>query len=123
MNITSNPISNLNALYMKNNPTQQEVLLMTGTDFASRQYCEMDTPENSKNLSGNEKLKDACWNGLLKEMLPEIFLNIDPAEKLYLWQVREANWFFALELGEYPISINRYCSINPYRFMEVKGYN
>src|SRR5450432_1025902 len=108
---------------MKNNSTQQEVLLMTGTGFASRQYSERDTPDNAKSLPGNEKLKDACWNGLLKEMLPEIFLFSGHATKLYLWQVREANQFFALEMSEYPTGVDKYLSIDPYRFMEVKEYN
>ena len=107
---------------MKNNSTQ-EVLLMTGTGFASRQYTERDLPDNAKNLPGNEKLKNACWNGLLKEMLPEIFLLNDPAAKLYLWQVREANQFFALEMSEYPTGVNKYWSVDPYRFMEVQEYN
>ena len=107
---------------MKNNSAQQEVLLMTGTGFASRQYCERDTG-NSNNVAGNEKLKDACWNGLLMEMLPEIFLFSSPAVKLYLWQVREANQFLALEMSEYPAMGNKYLSIDPYRFMEVQEFN
>mgnify|MGYP001794930447 CR=1 FL=1 len=108
---------------MENNATQQYVLLMTGSGFAPRQYIERDTPENSKSVPGNEKLKDACWNGLLKEMLPEIFLLNDPAAKLYLWQVREAKRFFALEMSEYPTGVNKYWSVDPYRFMEVQQYN
>lgn len=107
---------------MKINSTQQEVLLMTGTGFASRQYSERETLDNAKNLPGHEKLKDACWNGLLKEMLPEIFMfNFDA--KLYLWQVREADHFIALEMSENPTDINKYFSVDPYRFMEVKEYN
>ncbi|MEO5891964.1 MAG: hypothetical protein ABIQ31_17080 [Ferruginibacter sp.] len=108
---------------MKNDSAQQEVLLMTGTGFASRQYAERDSPANAKNLPENEKLKDACWNGLLKEMLPEIFVFNDPGVKLYLWQVREANRFFALEMSEFPIGVDKHLSIDPYRFMEVKLYN
>ncbi|MBC7890204.1 MAG: hypothetical protein H7Z13_20200 [Ferruginibacter sp.] len=108
---------------MKNNSAQQEILLMTGTGFASRQYTEIDIPDNSKNLPRNEKLKEACWNGLLKEMLPEIFMPGDSATKLYLWQVREANQFFALEMGEYPTGVNKFLSIDPYRFMEVREDN
>lgn len=102
---------------------QQEVLLMTGTGFASRQVSEKDNPDNSNNPRGNEKLKDACWNGLLKEMLPEVFLFLDPSERLYLWQVREGNQFFALEMSEYPTGVNKYLSIDPYRFMEVQYFN
>ncbi|MEP7110478.1 MAG: hypothetical protein ABI760_20965 [Ferruginibacter sp.] len=108
---------------MKNNSTQQEVLLMTGTWFASSQYSDTEEPVNPGNLRGNEKLKDACWNGLLKEMLPEVFMFTDPAENLYLWQVREANRFFALEMSEFPTGVNKYMSIDPYRFMEVRDYN
>jgi hypothetical protein len=108
---------------MKNKSTQQEVLLMTGTGFASRQYSERDIPDNTKNIPQNEKLKDACWSGLLKEMLPEVFFFNDPAVRLYLWQVREANRFFALEMSEYPTGINKYGSIDPYRFMAVQEYN
>ena len=108
---------------MKNKSTQQEVLLMTGTGFASRQYSERDVTENSKNTPANEKLKDACWNGLLKDMLPEIFLLNDPEKKLFLWQVREANQFFALEMAEYPSAMDKHMSVDPYRFMEVQEYN
>ena len=108
---------------MKDTFTQQEVLLMTSTGFASRQYTARDMPDISKNLPANEQLKDACWNGLLKEMLPEIFTFNDPALKLYLWQVREASHFLALEMSEYPGDVSKLLSIDPYRFMEVQEYN
>ncbi|MEJ7586944.1 MAG: hypothetical protein WKI04_05225 [Ferruginibacter sp.] len=108
---------------MKNNAAQQEVLLMTATRFASRQYSERDNPVQSADLPAKEKLKDYCWNGLLKDILPEVFLSIDPALKLYLWQLREANQFFALEMSEYPLGIDKSLSIDPYRFMEVQEYN
>jgi hypothetical protein len=108
---------------MKSNSTQQEVILITGTGFASRQYCEKDSADNSKNISQNDKLKEACWNGLLKEMLPEVFLLSGPEAKLYLWQMREALHFFALEMGEQPSNIDLYFSIDPYCFMEMQGYN
>ena len=108
---------------MKNIITHQEILLMTGTGFASRQYTEKDNSNNSGVADAKEKLKDACWDGLLKEMLPEIFTVAESESKLYLWQVREANEFFALEMAEYPIVINNYLSVDPYRFMEVQEFN
>ena len=47
--------------------TQQEVILVNGTGFANRQYCEKNPSNNGKNyLSQHEKLKEACWNGMLK---------------------------------------------------------
>ena len=108
---------------MKKYATQQEVLLMTGTSFSSRQYNERETPDNSKFLSGNEKLMEACWNGLLNEMLPELFLLNTSAEKIYLWQVRESKQFFMLEMGDYPAGVDASLSIDPYRFMEVQEYS
>ena len=111
------------ALYMTTNITQQEVLLMSKSSFASRQYCENDNAPGLSNEPQNDKLKEACWNGLVKELMPEIFYTDDKNAKLFLWQVREANHFFALEMSEYPLDVDKYLSIDPYRFMQVKGFN
>lgn len=108
---------------MSNNSTQQEVLLITGSGFASRQYCERDNSENSNNLSQEEKLREACWNGMLKEMLPEIFLMTGPEAKLFLWQMREAHHLLALQMAEEPVEVDYYNSIDPYCFMLTQGYS
>ena len=108
---------------MKNNTTQQEVLLLTGTCFSSRQYQQKDNTDHLKGLSENEKLKEACWNGMLRVMLPEIFWPAGPEAKLYLWQMRESTHLFALEMGEYPSDIDYYSSIDPYCFMDIQEYN
>ncbi len=108
---------------MKNYSTQQEVLLMTGTSFLTQQCQVRETLDSSKFLTDNEKLIEACWNGLLKDILPEVFLFNDSAEKLYLWQVREASQHFMLEMGDHPTRVNEYLSIDPFRFMEVQEYN
>ena len=107
---------------MAQNSTQQEVLLVTGSGFANRQYLEKDNAENSKNLSQEEKLKEACWNGMLKEMLPELFFMTWNA-KLFLWQMREAQHFLALEMAEEPVDIDYHASIDPYCFMVIQGYS
>lgn len=107
---------------MTQNSTQQEVLLVTGSRFASRQYYEKDSAEHSKNLSQEERLKEACWNGLLKEILPEVFFMTWNAN-LYLWQMREAQNFLALEMSEEPVNIDYHASIDPYCFMATQGYS
>ena len=107
---------------MTQKSTQQEVLLVTGTGFANRQYYEKDSAENAKNLSQEEKLKEACWNGMLKEMLPELFF-MTWNTKLFLWQMREAQHFLALEMAEAPVDIDYYASIDPYCFMAIQGYS
>lgn len=106
---------------MPNNSTQQEVLLITGTGFASRQYSEKDNSENSNNLSQEEKLREACWNGMLKEMLPEIFLMAGSDARLFLWQMREAHHLLALQMAEAPVEVDYYNSIDPYCFMQTQG--
>ena len=108
---------------MQNSFTQQEILLITATGFASRLYAERDMPGPPKNIPEKEKLKHAYWNGMIKNILPEIFLLNDPAAKLYLWQLREANRFLALEMSEYPGMVNKHLSVDPYRFLEVQEYN
>ena len=54
---------------MKTAPIQQEILLMTGTKFSAREWAEKNVEDQNK-LSATEQLEDACWNGLLHEMLP-----------------------------------------------------
>jgi hypothetical protein len=102
---------------MESITTQQEILLVTGTHFTSRQYFERENTDNAKNLSSPEQLQEACWNGFVQEMLPEAFLPGSQATKLYLWQLREANNFLSLEMGEHPQEIDSYHSIDPYLFL------
>jgi hypothetical protein len=108
---------------MKATSTQQEILRMTGTSFANRQAQDKSGNDKSKNLSQMEKLEEACWNGLLKEMLPEVFKEIDAEKELYLWQIKEASSFIELELAEFPEEKDRYLSLDPYLFMPVQFYS
>ena len=103
---------------MKTQSTQQEILLITDSRFASRQWIERDDNAQSKNLSEREKLEDACWNGLFRSMLPEICGTEENGKFLALWQIHEANSFLDLELGEYPQPIEKEHSLNPYIFID-----
>jgi hypothetical protein len=102
---------------MKATSTQQEVLLITGTRFSSRQCQDKKDSGNPNRLTDNEMLEDACWNGLIQSMLPEVFDAIPDADKLYLWRTKEADAFIELELGEYPDQIEKESSIDPYTFL------
>ncbi len=95
---------------------QQEVILITGSRFANRQQQEKD-PGQSKS-SQEEKFREACWNGLLKEMLPEVFLQTEEPSKLFLWQMREAQFLLALQMAEYPMEVDMLNSIDPYCFLD-----
>lgn len=96
---------------------KQEVVLITGSRFANRQYLEKDA-EQSK-ATQDEKFREACWNGMLKEMLPEIFLMTDEPAKLFLWQMREAQHVLALQMAEFPTEVDMINSIDPYCFVNT----
>jgi hypothetical protein len=106
---------------MKTNSTQQEILLITGTSFAERQWCEKDSDSN-KNLTQQEQMEEACANGLMQELLPEVFESPDN-KKLYLWQMKPGFSFLQLELGEYPLAFEKELSIDPHNFLPTIWYN
>ncbi len=95
---------------------QQEILLMTGTSFSSRQCLQKNEPDNC-NLSELEILQEACCNGLLPQMLPEICGN---NEKLFIWKINENKSCIEIELGEYPEITEKNFSIDPYAFIPLQ---
>ena len=108
---------------METNSIQQEILLMTGTTFSQMPWSKKDDADNTSHLTDKEQLEEACWNGLLHDMLPEICEYAVDGKKLYLWQVREAASFLEIEMGEIPAEKESYFSIDPYSFMPAKSYN
>lgn len=105
---------------MKTNSTQQEVLLMTNNSFAERQWCKKDY-ETADKLTSEENMEEACANGLIQELLPEIF-NSNKG-KMYLWQMHPCFSFLQLELGEFPLAIQKEFSLDPHNFLSAIWYN
>jgi hypothetical protein len=105
---------------METNTTLQEILLMTNTTFSSRQWYDKDDLAKSRQMSEKERLEEACWNGLLSEMLPEIS---EPSETLHIWQVKEGASFLDVELSEFPAEKDNHFSIDPYCFLRVQSAN
>ena len=103
---------------MNTNILQQEILLLTGTAFSQRQLCKNDPKDDRNNLSESEKLEEACWAGLLEELLPEIITN----KNLCLWQIGDSEFSLQIELSEYP-STEKQFSVNPYYFLRTTQYN
>ena len=108
---------------MESNFTKQEILLITGTSFASRQWSEKDGSADKKMLTEKERLEEACWYGQVKEMLPELFRTADKETKLFLWKICEGKSFLELDLGETPFEKDRFYSIDPYSFLDTKYYS
>lgn len=108
---------------MEEDTIQIEILLMIGTSFASRVHEGDELSDCHKLFSEKERLEEACWNGLLNKMLPEMCSPEDNINSLYIWNIREGSTFLELELGKLPAEIDNYFSINPYFFAELKSLN
>ena len=99
---------------------QQEILLFTTTSFSQRELCEkLDYKDSESWHSTKEKLQEACWNGLLPDMLPEIINN----KKLFIWQIQEGKTFLCIDRSGQPANTESIFSINPYRFLAEVNYN
>jgi hypothetical protein len=101
---------------MEPNNVQQEILLNTDTQFAHRQWTDKDSTE-AENLNPIEKLEKACWDGLVKELIPELDITLHTEKKIWLWQVHETQSFLALNFYEFPGPMENEASIDPYLFM------
>ena len=102
---------------MKANSTQMEIIILTGTSFSASQIADKNEETSKPGRTEKEILTEACWNGLLPEILPEICEQIPAGKKIYLWEIKEADAFIELELGELQEDKDRYFSINPYSFI------
>lgn len=109
---------------MKNHHVQLEVLLMTDTTFASGNLAEKKERRPQDRLTDEERMEEACWNGLLETLLPEINMkSADGTGALYLWQIKATPRFLELELGEIPTEIEGHYSITPHSFLCSQCYS
>ena len=107
---------------MKTKTVRQEILLITTTTFLQKKWCEKD-PQQSKTAPVNEQLEEACWNGLLEELLPGIIERSASGKKLFLWQVIQCNSFLEIDLGESPGQTDNELSLNPYFLLNIISCN
>lgn len=103
--------------------TLQEIVLFNKTSFASRQYSEKSTAAAQPDSTHEETFKQACWNGILTELLPELFTPFESTDQLYMWQMRECENMLTMEMGEEPIDLDFSTSIDPYCFLEIQPLN
>jgi hypothetical protein len=104
---------------MDTNFTQQEIMLITGTGFLSRQFRHTSGGLNSDPFIEKEKLKVACRNGLLSGMLPEIVEEHSVNRKLHLWEMLEGSFFIELKSEEPHLELEMQFSIDPYSFLAM----
>ncbi len=108
---------------MKNRSTNQEILLMSNASFFQREWSELNRNTNDKQLSQKEKLIHLCWNGMLKEMIPEIIESGRGKKPLTLWEINQAGNLLDLRYGDTDQLMDDECSINPYVITELAVWN
>jgi hypothetical protein len=108
---------------MAKNYTQVEVLLVTGTSFLAGNLTKKAEKPKGRDYSEIEQLQEACWNGMLETMLPEVWVKPSNDGILYLWEVKEAESFLELLLSEIPLPIDGRLSITPHSFLCYQVYN
>lgn len=101
---------------------QQEILIVTGTSFSSYQ-CTIKLENNNRICTETEHLQEACWNGQLPRMLPEICSWAFENKELYVWRVQENKSTIEIDIADAPGSMEKDLSIDPTSFMQVKLMN
>jgi hypothetical protein len=109
---------------MNSQNINQEILLFTDTNFANREPCNLDTEnKEGKCFSANDKLENACWDGPLYELLPEVTGIADSKRKYFIWQITSADNFLCLHLGAGDMPIMSKTSIDPCYFITTVNLN
>lgn len=106
---------------MENKAFHQEILLVTTTTFSQREWCEREAGEARHRLPPLEALENACWNGVLADLLPEILAKSPAGKRLILWNIRQGKSLLLLALSEFPLSAEHHCSIDPRYFIPTRS--
>jgi hypothetical protein len=112
----------LKSIKMKTSSTQREILLVTNNSFAQRQWCRTELKSDANNSTPQEQMEEICANGLIYDLLPELFKDTDN-KKLYLWQMHPGFSFLQLEYGEFPLAIEKAKSVDPHNSLSFRCYN
>ncbi|HQW82877.1 MAG TPA: hypothetical protein PK987_00365 [Ferruginibacter sp.] len=109
---------------MKKTSINQEILLNANSSFFKRDWCELKNGNNNnKALSQKEQVILLCWNGILQEMIPEIF-DIEPGKKPpTLWEINENGNLLDLRYGDIEMQMNDEWSVNPYVYISLAVLN
>lgn len=116
-------LSNIKAQQMKNTSTNQEILLLSNSSYFKRDWVDLTGNKKDKQLSQKEQLIMLCWNGMLKEMIPEIFQMKAGKKPLTLWEINESGNMLDLRFGDMDEEMNDEWSINPYVYLTFANPN
>lgn len=98
---------------------QQEILLFINTSFAHQEFAGRKNEESNKPTgSVIDKLEEACWNGLLPDILPELASDSIWVHHLHLWRIKLGNSFLCIDLAEQQVRDYSRFSLNPALFLD-----
>ena len=101
---------------------QKEILHITNSSYFSKDWAKKNNIDRADGYTKKELLKEACWNGLTPELIPECFDSaID--KSLMLWEINDADNFIDLVFCEFAQNKEEFFSVNPYIFMQIAYYN
>ena len=105
---------------MSNKTGQQEILLSFNSRFLSMVCADKSNTEAPGLSMDVNKIEEACWNGLLKELLPEICSMNSSGRQMFIWGIRDYNSIMEIDIGECPGRKDDYLCIDPYKFMAAR---
>jgi len=103
---------------MKTAIIKQEILLMI-SPFSQKELCKKNTSKGTTHQSNAEQLEEACWNGLLDELLGDIVEKKLSGKRPCLWHTQQRTSFLQIELCDDPQFTKRHLSIDPYSFLPI----
>jgi hypothetical protein len=103
---------------------QQEIMFFTNTSFSQRQLFEKESKSNNReSFNEAEHLEEACWNGMLDELLPGVIQKASSGMDLYIWRIYHMNTCILIDLTEIPEVMDGYYSIDPHYYMPTVFWN
>ena len=109
---------------MKRQHIHQELLVFTTTSLSRNVLCETNPNDKKENMSPTEKLEQACWDGLLNEIFPEIIgSDSTSSPKMFIWGVYTGKSFLLIDLADAPGTLDAVCSVDPYLFLSELNSN
>ena len=90
----------------------QEILIVYRSRFFSRELSQREEESDGRHLTKIEHLAEACWNGLIKDALPEI------STDLSLTEISEGHKILDLRYSDTGETVEKAFSVNPYLFLD-----
>lgn len=95
----------------------QEIMLFAGTSFSKREFCPLGSYKKPELNPQIAELEQACWAGMLFEMLPELS-TLFAGSKAVIWDIHSTNHFVLINQGTQPNSVKTTFSIDPHFFLD-----